>query len=249
MTLTTSHPAAETIERDEQLIPADPDSGRTSADRTVQEPKSEEPATPQPKAAAGSILVICTANMARSPFIEVELRRLLREAGLGGIEVSSAGTNAVPDTGVHRLVAEELTRRGGDTAQFRSRILTRELVESADLVLAASRGHRDHAGRLAPRRRDRMFTLLQLQRLLAAPTIRNGFGADLSTMERLVTLANANRGRAGTSSRKDDIPDPIGGGTRAFSTMFTLVDRPLGVLVDTLSQLHEGSIRGEMHHA
>ena len=250
MTLTTSNSAAtETIERDDPLILDDGDTVQDGADRAVEEPQAVERSTPQPRAAAGSILVVCTANMARSPFIEVELGRLLREAGLGGIEVSSAGTDAVPDTGVHRLVAEELARRGGDTAGFRSRILTRELVESADLVLTASRGHRDHAGGLVPRGRDRMFTLLQLQRLLAAPVIRNGFGPDLSTVERLVALANANRGWAGTASRRDDIPDPVGGGTRAFSTMFNLVDRPLSTLVDTLSQLHEGSIRGETHHA
>lgn len=227
------------------------------------EPELDEPAEPAvevvdeqpapehhpPAAPTVSILLVCTGNVGRSPYMELVLRKLLVDAGLDQVQVASAGTNAIPHMGVHRLVAEELARRGIDATGFRTQPLTRELVEASSLIITASRSHRDQAGRLVPAKRDRMFTLLQLQRLIAAGIQPSADEASTTPVEQLVAGANANRGRAGVSSRRDDVPDPMGGGTRAFQSMFSLIDQPLTTLASTLLDLDRRSNRGETSNA
>lgn len=91
------------------------------------------------------ILVLCTANIGRSPLAEVILRSRLAEA-LGvendalaslGIEVRSAGTRGpVGFPASHRcvVVADEL---GLDLSGHRSARLTVEMARSADRILCA----------------------------------------------------------------------------------------------------------------
>ncbi len=218
------------------------------ADEVVDEEPAQE--HKPPAASTVPILLVCTGNVGRSPYMELMLRKLLGDAGLDQLQVASAGTNAVPNMSVHRLVAEELARRGIDATEFRTQPLTRELVAASSLIITASRSHRDQAGRLVPAKRDRMFTLLQLQRLIAAGLQPGPAGEDAPTpVELLVAQANANRGRAGVSGRRDDVPDPMGGGTRAFQSMFDLIDQPLTTLASTLLELDRRSHRGETSNA
>lgn len=218
------------------------------ADEAVDEQPAHEPEPPAARTV--SILLVCTGNVGRSPYMELVLRKLLGDAGLDQLQVASAGTNAIPHMGVHRLVAEELTRRGIDATEFRTQPLTRELVAGSSLIITAARSHRDQAGRLVPAKRDRMFTLLQLQRLIAAGLEPGPADEEATTaVELLAARANANRGRAGVSSQRDDVPDPMGGGTRAFQSMFNLIDQPLTALASTLLELDRRSDRGESSNA
>lgn len=87
------------------------------------------------------ILLVCTGNTCRSPLAEVLLRRALAEEGMPEVEVASAGTGAFvgePASEGSYLVALE---NGLDLAAHRARVVTREMLAQADLVLAMSRGH------------------------------------------------------------------------------------------------------------
>ncbi len=88
------------------------------------------------------ILLVCTGNICRSPLAEALLRRDLKARGFPEIDVGSAGTGAwdgAPASEGAYLVGLE---RGLDLSGHRARLLTRELVESADLVLTMARHHR-----------------------------------------------------------------------------------------------------------
>ena len=87
------------------------------------------------------VLFVCTGNICRSPLAEALLRRAASDKGLD-IDVLSAGTgaweNAPASEGAY-LVALE---KGLDLSGHRARLLTREVVQEADLVLTMARHHR-----------------------------------------------------------------------------------------------------------
>lgn len=88
------------------------------------------------------ILLVCTGNICRSPLAAALLERALQERGAQGIEVASAGTGAWDGAPVSEgayLVGLERTL---DLSGHRARLLTRELVEAADLILTMARHHR-----------------------------------------------------------------------------------------------------------
>jgi len=111
------------------------------------------------------ILVVCTANICRSPFAASLLTAQL--AGVNGtsFEVSSVGTEA----------------RGGDPAcpglwisanlpvparsEQASRLATRELVTEADVILALADSHTSALAILAPRARKKTFRLAMAARI------------------------------------------------------------------------------------
>src|SRR5881409_4072118 len=87
------------------------------------------------------VLFVCTGNICRSPLASSLLERALQERGLD-VAVSSAGTGAwdgAPASEGAYLVGLE---RGLDLSGHRARLLTRELVEKADLILTMARHHR-----------------------------------------------------------------------------------------------------------
>jgi len=88
------------------------------------------------------ILLICTGNTCRSPLAEALLLKKLAERGVDGVQVGSAGTGAwdgAPASEGAYLVALE---HGLDLSAHRARLLTRELIATADLVLTMARHHR-----------------------------------------------------------------------------------------------------------
>jgi protein-tyrosine-phosphatase len=89
-----------------------------------------------------SVLFVCTGNICRSPLAELIMRRELAARDLDGIAVTSAGTGAwdgAPASEGAYLVGLE---RGIDLSGHRARLLSRGLVEGADLILTMARHHR-----------------------------------------------------------------------------------------------------------
>jgi len=88
-----------------------------------------------------NVLFVCTGNICRSPLAASLLERALKQRGLG-VTVTSAGTGAwdgAPASEGAYLVGLE---RGLDLSGHRARLLSRELVEQADLILTMARHHR-----------------------------------------------------------------------------------------------------------
>jgi len=88
------------------------------------------------------ILLVCTGNICRSPLAAALLERALGERGIEGIAVASAGTGAWDGAPVSEGAYLVGLERGLDLSSHRARLLTRELVDGADLILTMARHHR-----------------------------------------------------------------------------------------------------------
>ena len=86
------------------------------------------------------IIVVCTANVCRSPMAETVLRSMAAASGTFGLEVDSAGTR-VSRPGVRPDPRAEavLRERGYVVRKGRSRALTRGDFDGFDLLLAMDR--------------------------------------------------------------------------------------------------------------
>ena len=158
----------------------------------------------------GSILVVCSGNICRSPVAEGLLRRALeRRFGDRAPRVTSAGTIAIdgnaPSAGSVIAAAE----RGVDIGNHRARFLTPALIAEADLSLCMAGEHREEIARLAPEAADRAFTLKELVRLLERATVADAVGPD--ALADRVAVAARDRADGGARNPFDeDIADPLG---------------------------------------
>lgn len=87
-------------------------------------------------------LLVCTGNICRSPLAEAIMRRELERAARADIDVVSAGTGAwdgAPASEGAYLVGLE---HGLDLSAHRARLLTRDVVQQADVIFTMARHHR-----------------------------------------------------------------------------------------------------------
>ncbi|HEV2891660.1 MAG TPA: protein-tyrosine-phosphatase [Frankiaceae bacterium] len=177
------------------------------------------------------LLFVCTGNICRSPTAELlAATRLPAEH----FRVHSAGTYGLEGYGIEPGAARELTALGIDSAAFRARRLTPELVRDADLVLTATREHRSAVVTLDPKALPRTFTMRELARLL--DHVEVPAGDDPADRARaLVAAVAAARGRhPAPDPRDEDVADPYGRGEAAYAAAIEDITealrRPLEVL-------------------
>jgi protein-tyrosine phosphatase len=186
------------------------------------------------------LLVVCHANHCRSPMIERLARRDLTATlgpTAGGLEVSSAGTDAVPGAAMHRHAAKVLAEVGADPQGFRSRPLSAPMVAAADLVLTATREQRARCVTLVPAALPRTFTFRQFARLAAAVDAERLPGAPPSDRARAL-LAESIAVRTTLQPvppDEDDLPDPVARPVRAFRRCARDIERVCGLLAKLIA--------------
>jgi protein-tyrosine-phosphatase len=104
-------------------------------------PMTEEAAPDAPRGTTFNLVFVCTGNTCRSPLAEALARRELERRGWRHVEVVSAGLAAEDGYPASRNAVAVGERHGLDLAGHRSRALTPEMVDWADLVLAMSPSH------------------------------------------------------------------------------------------------------------
>lgn len=187
----------------------------------------------------GSILVVCTGNVCRSPYLE---RRLRHELAGTGIAVESAGTKALAGLDMDDGTRERLDAAASDAKGFRARQVTPEMVAGADLVLTAAREHRTAVAQLHPAALRRVFTVSDFADLVDGLTVVDPDADPLADLDaswvRQVAAAAARR-RGSIVARQSgvDITDPIGGPPSAFGQMANEVDAALVPIVRALRDL------------
>jgi len=182
----------------------------------------------------GSILVVCTGNVCRSPYLE---RRLRHELAGTGIAVESAGTKALAGLDMDDGTRERLDAAASDAKGFRARQVTPEMVAGADLVLTAAREHRGAAARLHPAALRKALTLRDLADLLqgVSPQDVADAGAPGSWVSQVVAVASSRRPIVVARQEGVDLVDPIGQPSRVFRRMADEAEDALRVIVPVLS--------------
>jgi protein-tyrosine phosphatase len=175
------------------------------------------------------VLVVCTANVSRSPLGAAFLSKRLADAGV----VASVRSAGVMRT---RLPVDELSvivgrSRGVDVTEHRPRRLTTAILadEGADLVITMTRAHVREVVTLDSSAWERTFTLKELARLVGRERFAEAgdagswverFGAGRTVLDLL------------GADERDDIGDPYGGSLAVHRDVATEIDELLAEVVD-----------------
>ena len=164
-----------------------------------------------PAEGRGLILIVCTGNVCRSPYIEHLLRSELAKRGIEDIDVTSRGTGALRGHPVAGPMARLMATEGLRSDAFTARQLEPSDARGVDLVITAERAHRSAVARVAPRSLSKIFTLRQLDRLLSNIDLppATSSGTPVERLREIVGLAAAARGVfAPSADSSDDVIDP-----------------------------------------
>lgn len=143
----------------------------------------------------GSILVVCTANVCRSPLAQFVLQDALRAVpGFGTVRVTSGGVQAAEGAEICGLVRE--SQSGQPWTQFsdehRARPVTKDELGRSRLILTASREMRGVLAVMDPTARTRTFTLREAE--LLGVGFDRGDRAGASAVSAFATYVNSRRG-------------------------------------------------------
>lgn len=164
------------------------------------------------------VLLVCTANLCRSPMAQFLLDSALSSiwTGRGRWAVTSAGVIAHDGRPMHRRAAQALEEIDLDGSQFRTQRLRLPLVQSADLILTATREHRAEVARMQPVALKRLFTINQFAYLLAHAAAVPQAPSAGEAGRALIEAAIAVRGQVASRTSEDDLADPVNRPMRAF---------------------------------
>jgi protein-tyrosine phosphatase len=180
------------------------------------------------------IVIVCTANICRSPMAEAMIRRALRTAGpdADGVVVESAGVYGHEGSPIAPGSAAALKALGIEDDGHRGRLLTPAIVGSAGLVLTMEERHRAAILAGTPGARDRTFTLREFARLAGGQ--RPPAGAGVATRARALVTAVAQRRTSLPWAGVDDVPDPYGGPGEGYHACAALILGEVGTLLRPL---------------
>ena len=131
-----------------------------------------------------NVLLVCTANICRSPVAEAILKDRLVEQGLDGWQVSSAGTWAYPGQLAANFSVSLMAEQGLDIQGHSSRVIDDDLLEENDLVLCMERGHVEALQAEFPEHRFKIYLLTEMSGKLYS--VSDPYGGPLELYEEMV---------------------------------------------------------------
>lgn len=130
------------------------------------------------------ILIICTANICRSPVAAALLRDRLRQKGLVGWEVTSAGTWAVEERPASRYSVDVMGQYGFDITAHRSTMVEERHLREADLALTMEDGHAEALRAEFPAQAHKVYMLTEM--IGRSYNIADPYGGPYAEYQRMV---------------------------------------------------------------
>ncbi|MBP8002854.1 MAG: low molecular weight protein arginine phosphatase [Chloroflexi bacterium] len=130
------------------------------------------------------ILIVCTANICRSPVGEALLQEKLRSNGYEGWTVASAGTWAQDGRRAAEFSQLLMSERELDISGHRSRNITTEILADADLVLCMESGHAEALRAEFPAQASKIYLLTEMRG--RKYSINDPYGGPLETYQQMV---------------------------------------------------------------
>ncbi len=184
------------------------------------------------------ILVVCQANICRSPMGERILALRLDERGVGqAYDVRSAGVRAMVGREMAPQSAREVVERGGDPISFSARQLDRDNAD-VDLLLCATRELRGRVLDEFPPLMKVTFTVRELATLLDRLE-DDPARAAVTDPAGLVRLAAARRSSLRQTDVEVDVADPIGRSDEVYAEVAVMLDDALTTIARHLAPLSD----------
>lgn len=114
-----------------------------------------------------TVLFVCSGNTCRSPMAEALARKMIAQRlqvpqdqiEARGFSVISAGAYALPGSRATPAAVDAVAAMGADLTRHRSRLLTPELVNQADVIFTMGQSHRQAVMGLCPAAAGKVHTL------------------------------------------------------------------------------------------
>lgn len=176
------------------------------------------------------ILFVCTGNVCRSPMGELMMRRYLAHTS---IEVSSAGTHGLDAQPIDPSGKRLMDSLSIDSSSFRSRQLTREMAESADLVLCFEHNQVQDIIALAPQAIRHTFLITEFAGMCLY-CARNGMVHGDTLQERFESVVNVASFVRPLVPAARDIEDPYGKAFPVFRAAAEQTNKALWLMLDSM---------------
>lgn len=131
-----------------------------------------------------NILVVCTANICRSPVVQALLTQQLYTNGRTDFTVDSAGTWVTNSRSAAANSILLMAERGLDISQHRAKVVDEQLIAQADLVLCMASGHVEALQVEFPQFEERIYLLSEMAGKLYS--IADPYGGNLKEYQEMV---------------------------------------------------------------
>ncbi len=114
-----------------------------------------------------NILIVCYANITRSPFFAEYLAKLFQEIpyfNKMNFVISSAGIRAVKGAGANQVIAVIANMNGFSLRNHRSRPLDQAIVNRSHLILTMEESQKEEIIKQFPQMKEKVFTILEFGR-------------------------------------------------------------------------------------
>jgi len=129
------------------------------------------------------IVFVCSGNTCRSPLAEAIAKEVLRGRVDFELAIASAGTSAQEGSPASRNSIEIAERHGLDLSGHRSRLLSREILHDADLIVTMGVRHREAVEEIDPESVESTFLLTNFSDAHDGD-VPDPIGSDLAIYER-----------------------------------------------------------------